>query len=128
MNEAAEDNHDGDSKTKRGGVGKDEYHKAFADKTNSLEPEASAHSRIGISFIGAEASKSAGEQVHPSKERCNGCSGLCGEFKSTLEVQSCGIVHGELDSKAGGVLDEEQPGVDISSAGSKGGRGGYFSH
>lgn len=68
------------------------------------------------------------EKVHPAKERGDRSSLLGGEVKGGFEVQCSGIVHGELDTKAAGVLDEEQPSIDIHGTRTEGSSSRYFSH
>lgn len=44
------------------------------------------------------------------------------------EVKRCGIVHGQLDAKAAGILDEEQPSVEVEGSSAEGVGSRHLSH
>jgi len=69
-----------------------------------------------------EPTETAGEEVHPSEDRGNGGSLFCRLTKLILKVQSSSIVHGQLYSEATGVLEEQDPRIEVDGARTEGSR------
>jgi len=113
LDKEREEDHDGDGGSERVGLGKDQDQDTFGDQANSLGPETSTHTHLLVTVIGQESSKSTGEEIHESEDGGDGGSRFGVELELILEIEGGGIVHGQFDTEAAGVLDEQDPGVDV---------------
>mmetsp|Transcript_49771 Transcript_49771/g.105830 ORF Transcript_49771/g.105830 Transcript_49771/m.105830 type:complete len:524 (+) Transcript_49771:444-2015(+) len=128
LDDAGEDDHDEDGGREGVGVGEDEDQNSLGDEEAGLPDETTAHAHLGVELVGHESADAAGEEVHPAEDGGDGGGALGGELELGLEVGRGGVVHGELDAEAAGVLDEEDPGVDVGGAAAEGGGGGDLGH
>mmetsp|Transcript_14270 Transcript_14270/g.25460 ORF Transcript_14270/g.25460 Transcript_14270/m.25460 type:complete len:308 (+) Transcript_14270:250-1173(+) len=120
LDNGGEKDHDYNGDRKRVGVGKDEHECTLNNEKSSLPDETTPHSHSGVEVIRYVSTHAASEEVHPAEDRGNGGGTLGCELKLALKVGCSSIVHRELDSEATGVLDEEDPGVDVRCAAAEG--------
>ena len=128
LDEDGEEDHDDDGSSQGRSVGKDKDESSLDGKTESVDGKTSPHSALGVASVGQESSETTGEQVHPAKDGSDGGGRLGGLVEFLTEVQSSGVVHGELDSEAASVLDEEEPSVDVEGSVTEGGGGRDLGH
>lgn len=128
LDKEGEEDHDSDGGSEGVGLGEDQNEDTFGDQADSLGPKTSTHSHVLVTDIGEESSKTTGEEIHESKDGSNGGGGFGGEFEFVLEVKGGGVVHGEFDTEAAGVLDEQQPGVDVQGTLAEGSSNGDLGH
>ena len=107
MNETREDDHDEYGEAEFFGMGKDEDHDSLSQQEDRLSPETASHSILGISLIREEPAESTCEEIHPAEEGSNGSGTLRGKLKRYFEVARGGVVHGEFNPEAAGILDEQ---------------------
>ena len=88
-------------------MGKDEDHDSLSQQEDRLSPETASHSILGISLIREEPTESTCEEIHPAEEGSDGSGTLRGQLKRCFEVARGGIVHGEFNPEAAGILDEQ---------------------
>ncbi len=111
-----EEHHHCNGSTERGRIGKNKHKCSLPCKTQGMDPDSSAHADSGISLIRQVSAQTTSKQVHPSKNGSDGGGRLRGEIKLILEVESGSIIHRQLDTKAGGVMDKHDPRVDVESS------------
>lgn len=128
LDKEGEEDHNGDGSSKSVGLGKDQDKDTLEQKAKSLGPKTSTHSVVLVTDIGQESSKSTGKEVHESKDGGDSGGGLGGELELVLEVEGGGVVHGQFDTEAAGVLDEHEPSVEVEGSLAEGGSGGDFGH
>jgi len=128
LDEEGEEDHDSDGGSKGVGLGEDKDEDTFTEEADGLGPKTSTHSHVLVTDIGKEPSKTTGEEVHESEDGGNSGGGFGGELELVLEVKGGGVVHGEFDTEAAGVLDEEEPGVQVEGTLAEGRSGGDFGH
>merc|ERR550539_1790108 len=113
LDKERKEHHDNNGTSQRVGVGKDQNKSTFGSKKDGLGPKTTTHSHLGIHEIGRPTSQTTSKQVHPTKDGGNGGGGFGGLTKFILEVKSGGIVHGQFDTEAASILDEEEPGIQV---------------
>ena len=109
-------------------MGKDQDETSLTGKEDGVDEDTSTHSEAGVELIRGESSETTGKEVHPSKDRGNGGGRLGSLFELLLEVKCGGVVHGELDTEAASVLDEENPRVEVESSAAEGSGGRNLGH
>jgi hypothetical protein len=113
LDENGEDNHDANGSSEVSSVGKDQDHTTLGEEEDGVDENTTTHSHAGVELVRGKSSKTTGEQVHPSKDRGDGGSRLGGLVEFFAEVEGGGVVHGQLNTEAASVLDEENPSVKI---------------
>lgn len=115
LDKEGEEDHDSDGSSKRVGLGKNQDKDTLSKETDGLCPKTSTHTHVLVTDIRHVSSKSTGKQVHESKDGSNGGSRFGGEFELVLEVKGSSVIHGKLDTEAAGILDKQEPGVNVES-------------
>jgi len=116
LDEEGEEDHDGDGASERLGIGEDQDENTLGDQADGLGPKTSTHSHVLVTLIGQVSSKTTSEQVHESKDGSNGSGRFGAEQELVLEVKGGGVVHGQFDTEAASILDEQEPSVDVESS------------
>eukprot|EP00635_Sarcinochrysidales_sp_CCMP3193_P005627 CAMPEP_0118919862 /NCGR_PEP_ID=MMETSP1166-20130328/18778_1 /TAXON_ID=1104430 /ORGANISM="Chrysoreinhardia sp, Strain CCMP3193" /LENGTH=245 /DNA_ID=CAMNT_0006860397 /DNA_START=215 /DNA_END=949 /DNA_ORIENTATION=+ len=118
LDEEGKDDEGGDGPRERREARKDDEAEALREEADRVGPHAAAHAGDLVAVVREEAPGGAGEQVHPAEEGGDqaGVDGPDAEGVPEGEVGGGGVVDVEFDAEAAGVLDPEEPRVDVGEA------------
>mmetsp|Transcript_20710 Transcript_20710/g.43335 ORF Transcript_20710/g.43335 Transcript_20710/m.43335 type:complete len:522 (+) Transcript_20710:1409-2974(+) len=127
LDKEGEEDHHQNRRGEGGGLGEKEDQGSLGDETQCLDPQTAPHPAVGVGLVGAVSTEAAGKEVEPPKDAGDRCRGFRFEIELVLEVQGGGVVHGQLGPEAAGVLQKEDPGVDVADTlAEKGGRRSFL--